>query len=467
MSCQTNKILPAHTLQAESHVDVVVIGAGACGLTAALAAKESVRDVIVLERDVTPSGSTALSSGMIPACNTRLQRQLGIADSAEIMAADIQRKANNAVDHAVLQTVCESSGPTIDWLMDRQQIQLQLVEGFLYPGHNQLRMHAPPSKTGAELMTQLVQAVERSAVAIVTQAHVTHLYADDGRRIHGVQVQRPDGSQEMLSCDALILACNGYGGQPMLVAKYLPEIAAALYFGHAGNQGDAVLWGQALGAELHCMGAYQGHGSVATPHGILITWALMMEGGIQVNKYGQRFANEHQGYSEQAVTVLQQADGVAWNIYDQQLHELGLTFADYQQACELGAIKQGDNIIELAENLALPAQALVNTLATIDKHSEDPFGRDFSQQRSLQAPYYGVKVTGALFHTQGGLAIDAQARVLGPEQTPLPNLFAAGGAACGLSGETVAGYLSGNGLLSAVVLGRIAGTSASRLCSNS
>ena len=115
----------------------------------------------------------------------------------------------------------------------------------------------------------------------------------------------------MNGCDALMLACCGYGGNKSLVARHIPEMAEALYFGHPGNRGDALLWGEQLGAATASLPGYQEHGSVATPHGILISWALMMQGGIQVNARGERFANEHLGYSEQAVPVLAQPGGVA------------------------------------------------------------------------------------------------------------------------------------------------------------
>jgi fumarate reductase flavoprotein subunit len=203
------------------------------------------------------------------------------------------------------------------------------------------------------------------------------------------------------------------------------------------------------------MTAYQGHGSVATPHGILITWALMIEGGIQVNERGERFANEHAGYSEACLPVLRQPGGVAWCIYDERLHQLGMTFPDYQEAFRVGAVKKNPSFPKLDE-----------TLASVRSHAsggqQDTFGRDFAEKPILVPPYYAIKVTGALFHTQGGLVVDEQARVLDRAGRPLPNLFAGGGAARGLSGSQVWGYLSGNGLLSAVVLGRIAGESAAR-----
>ena len=155
-------ILSATGVSFEFKVPVLVIGAGACGLTAALAARGQGEEVLVLERDAKPSGSTALSSGMIPACDTRFQRARGIQDSPRNMAADIQKKARHRADPAVVQSVCEASGPAIEWLADEHGVNLHLVEGFLYPGHGVPRMHAPPSMTGQELMSGLLEAVGRT-----------------------------------------------------------------------------------------------------------------------------------------------------------------------------------------------------------------------------------------------------------------------------------------------------------------
>jgi fumarate reductase flavoprotein subunit len=425
-------------------VQVVVVGAGACGLVAALAARDAGAEVLVLERDSSPSGSTALSSGFIPAAPTRFQRG---DDSAELMAADIQKKNKGQADPKIVRAVCNASGPTIEWLADAHAIPFRLVEGFLYPGHSVERMHCVPEKTGSALMFYLSRAAKD--IDVLTSARVAEVDAK------AVRFERPDGSTEEVEYGSLLLACSGFGGNRAMVREHLPDIADALYFGHAGNQGDAMRWGTALGAAVADMTAYQGHGSVATPHGILITWALMTEGGIQVNERGERFSNEHLGYSEQCLPVLRQPGGVAWCIYDERLHQLGMTFPDYQEAHRAGAVKMNPSFPRLNE-----------TLRGVEKYAsggQDPFGRDFTTKPKLSPPYYAIKVTGALFHTQGGLVVDEQARVLDRTGRPLPNLFAGGGAARGLSGSQVWGYLSGNGLLSAVTLGRIAGENAVRL----
>lgn len=464
-------VRPADRAEFDLTVPVLIVGAGACGLTAALAAHEAGAEVLVLERDATPSGSTALSSGMIPACETAVQRAAGVDDSVALMAGDIRAKAHGDADPLLVDAACRESGPAVDWLTETHAVALTLVDGFRYPGHSVLRMHAPPSRTGAELMGALLTAAERAGIDIVTNAHVTDLYADGDGRVRGIRLERPDGSREDIGCAALVLACNGFGGNRDMVRRYIPEMAEAEYFGHPGNQGDAVLWGAALGAATAGMAAYQGHGSVATPHGILLTWALMMEGGIQVNTDGRRFSNEHDGYSEQAVRVLDQPGGIAWAVFDDRLLALGRQFEDFRQAEAAGAIRSGSDVAALADATGLPADALAATLDEVAALAAgdgiDRFGRDFTTAPALRPPYHAVKVTGALFHTQGGLKIDGRTRVLRPDGTALPNLFAGGGAACGVSGNDVAGYLSGNGLLTAVTLGRIAGRMAAALVARS
>jgi fumarate reductase flavoprotein subunit len=387
-----------------------------------------------------------------------------VIDSPALLAADIRRKNHGAADPAIVDAVAAASGPAVEWLADRHGVPFELLTGFLYPGFSVERMHTVPEKTGAALMAHLLRAASTAGVDILCDARVTDLCATRDGRVTGARFVRPDGTAETVGCDALVLACSGFGGNAALVARHIPELAGVDYFGHAGNRGDAVEWGAALGAKLADMTAYQGHGSVATPHGVLITWALMMEGGIQVNAGGERFSNEHDGYSEQCVRVLAQPGRAAWNVYDARLHQLALTFPDYRDAEAAGAIRRAEDLPALARIIGAPAEALERTLADCaafaERRAADPFGRDFAAKPKLAPPWFAVKVTGALFHTQGGLEIDAAARVLRADGSPLPNLFAGGGAARGLSGAHVWGYLSGNGLLSAVTLGRLAGASA-------
>lgn len=447
-----------------THVPIVIVGAGACGAVAALAARERGIDVLILERDSAPSGSTALSSGFVPAGGTAQQKARGIDDSPERFAADIAAKARGRADVTLVKAYTEAIPQALDWLANTHGIPFELVEGFLYPGHAVERMHCVPERTGAALLARLHRAVAASGADLLCSARATDLFVDDARRVLGLRFVRPDGSADEVGCDALVLACNGFGGDRELVARYIPEMADAEYFGHRGNDGDALRWAIALGALTADLSGYQGHGSVATPHGVLITWALMMQGAIQVNARGERFANEHESYSEAAVHVLRQPGHVAFDIYDERLHEIGLQFPDYAQAVAAGAVKRGATLAELATSLGIDAAGLERTVMEVNAlahdNATDEFDRTFRAEEMLLPPYYGVKVAGALFHTQGGAAVDAHCRVLVARNTPAPNLYAAGGAARGVSGDAVWGYLSGHGLLSAVAGGFIAGRAA-------
>lgn len=451
---------PAHTVRIEPdfapdvQVPALIVGAGACGLTAALALADAGIEALVLERDAQPSGSTSLSSGFIPAADTLAQRAAGIEDSAAQFADDIQRKAGGQAAPHLVTAYTQAIALALDFLQQRHDLQWDVLDGFLYPGHQRHRMHTLPQRTGAALMGALQSAAERRGVATLTQALATELVVDDQQRVRGLRVQRPDGRLEAIGCQTLLLACNGFGGAADLRRRFLPDLAEAPFAGHVGNDGSAIRWGEALGARLADLQACQGHGSWAVPHGLLISWALMMEGGVQINALGQRFHDESHGYSEAAVPVLAQPGGTAWNVFDDPILALARGFPDFQQAEAAGAVKTAADLPALAVLIGCPLDTLAQTLQTLMLDQPDRFGRVF--RRTLQAPFHAVRVTGALFHTQGGLDIDAQCRVIGRHGQPLPNLWAAGGAARGVSGNRLEGYLSGNGLLSAVAGGWLA-----------
>ena len=422
-------------------VPVAIVGAGACGLVAAIFLREAGIDCVLLERDARPAGSTALSSGFIPAAGTALQRAAGVTDDSPArFAADIQAKAKGSAAPHLVAAYAEAIAPALDALQQRHGLDFELLDGFLYPGHSLRRMHTLRERTGSALMAALEAAALRAGATIVPQALVRELWCDAADRVLGVGFHRPDGVVEHLACDALLLACNGFGGNPALVAELLPALRDAPFAGHAGNDGSAITWGRMLGAGLADLGGCQGHGSWVVPQGALMSWAVMTQGGIQVNAQGQRFHDETAGYSEAAAQVLAQPGGIAWNVFDAPLLALVREFPDFRDAETAGALRTAADAAGLARLIGCAAATLAQTLAGT----------------ALRPPLHAVKVTGALFHTQGGLDIDAGCRVRRADGRSLPNLLAAGGAARGVSGDADWGYLSGNGLLSAVAGGYIA-----------
>ena len=310
---------------------------------------------------------------------------------------------------------------------------LSCILNFQYPGHSRPHMHAAKSLDGAELHAALLAAVEREEIPLATSAHATDLYADADGRIRGVRVTRPDGKTEDIGCDALILACNGYGGSKEMLKRFIPEAAELFYEGHVGNQGDAVRWGEALGASLKDMGSFQGHGAMATPHGVHLNWATVTEGGFHVNVHGKRFSNENAGYSEQALKVHRQPGSVAWAIWDERCRRHRHAAGEPRRGERSGRrqalrLRRGDRARRRLRRRRRWRRPSPTSPPPMRGEKKDEFGRDFTGKPLLKPPYCVSKIAGALTHTQGGLEVNTEMRVLRKDGTPFPNLFAGGGA---------------------------------------
>ena len=451
----------------EIHVPVLIAGGGACGLVAGLAASDAGATALVLEQDAEPAGSTAMSYGAICAAGTEAQQDAGVDDRAEWLIEDILAITRGETDADLARVIATGAGPAIEWLMGRHGIALTVETSWTGMGHRRPRLHAPADRSGRTLMNQLQEAVAAAGVDVVTSAKVSAVFADSTGRVSGVAVSRPDGAVETIGCDTLIIATCGFGANPDMIAEHLPRMRDARYYGHEGNRGDGIAWGLALGGAVADMGAYQALGSLADPQSIVIPHTLLIGGGVQVNLRGERFENELKNISGQALTILEQPDGVCWIVYDERLHAAALErFAEYRDAAEVRACKTASTIDELAATCKLPASELSATLDRVARlaldNETDEFGRRFNANEILTPPYYAIRVTGALFHTQGGLCVDGDARVVTPTGDPLPNVYAGGGAARSVSGPGEWGYLPGMGLCTAVTLGRIAGDAAAR-----
>ncbi|WP_043538915.1 FAD-dependent oxidoreductase [Salinarimonas rosea] len=443
-------------------VDVLVIGAGGAGLVAALAAAEAGADVAVVEKGERLAGNTALSSGSIPAAGTRFQHAAGVSDDPARFAADLRRVGGpHDADHLV-DVLAGVSGPLVEWLVDVAAVRLTLVETYRHVGHSVNRLHAPPSRKGADLLRDLERAVAERAVPVALGNACVALFTDGDGAVCGARTRTRDGAGADIAARAVVLATNGFGANPALKARFCPQAANLAHAGAGTSEGEAILWGEALGARLANVGAFQGHSALAQPHGSLVTWTVVEKGGIVVDETGRRFADETLGYSA-FVAPLVTAGGRAILVYDRRIRDM--TAEGQEEFAELvhagGAIEAPD-LETLADRLGLDPVALAQSVADAGAaargEAADSFGRTSFGIGPLQAPFVATRIAPALFHTQGGLAVDAQARVVGADGAPIRGLWAAGGAAAGVSGrDGPGGYVSGNGLLAALGLGLVAG----------
>ncbi|AOW95219.1 fumarate reductase [Rhodococcus sp. WMMA185] len=449
----------------EDGPDLVVVGAGG-GLVAALRAAERGLDVLVVEASehFKRGNNTAMSTAMIPGAGSRWQREKGVEDSPQMFVDDVMRKTGGAADRRLAMALANVSAPLVEWLADHLKVRLDLVTDFSYPGHSQSRCHTVEGRHGAALLDHLFRSVtDEPKIDTLIPARLTDVSIDGHGAVNGVSVTMPNGKVESIPAPAVLLATNGYGANSELVSKYVPEIATARYHGSEYSAGDALTIGQRLGADSAFLDAYQGHAALSKKAATLVGWATVMHGGVILDLEGRRFGDETCGYSEYAALLAARPQSEGWVVFDQHIYEKCLTFTDFRQTVDSGAAVWAETAEDLARVTGLPESELAGELAALESYAHgpaaDPHGRK-SFEHALTAPYVAIKIVPALFHTQGGLVVDQCARVLKPNGLPIGGLFASGGAAMGISGHGAAGYLAGNGLLSALGLAYLAADAA-------
>lgn len=439
--------------------DLVVAGAGG-GLVAALRAAELGADVLVVEASVhyRRGNNTSMSTAMIPGVGSRFQRGAGIEDSVDLFVDDVRRKTKGQADLRLARVLAAVSAQLLEWLADAQGLPVELLTDMHYPGHSVDRCHTVPGRHGSALIDHLARRVARHPrIDLLVPAVLEDVIMEEDRVASAV-VSHPDGGRESIPTGAVLLATNGFGANPELVRRHLPEIAAATYHGSQWSRGDALRIGQRLGAATGFLDAYQGHGALAAVSASLLGWATIMHGGVLLDLTGRRFGDETTGYSAFGPALAARPGVTGWVVFDRRVHDLCLPFSDFRHTVESGAVVWADDATALAAATGLPADAVADELAASEAAargiSPDRFGRAY--EAPLAAPFAAVRVVPALFHTQGGLIVDERARVATPAGGVLGGLYASGGAAAGISGHGAGGYLAGNGLLPALGLAYLA-----------
>lgn len=453
--------------------DVVVVGGGGCGLAAALAAAEQGARVRVLEKDTELGGNTARSVGSVPGAGTRYQQAAGVQDSPDRFIRDLSVLTDGKGDGPRTEQMCRLSADLVHWLVDSGGIALTLTEDYRHVGHSVNRLHNPPSREGVELIAGLERAATALGATIDTSACVSEIRVDEGRVDLVVEGERVSGR-------SLVLATDGFGASAELKQEHCPEVAGLQYFGSPANTGDGIRWGVELGGQLADMTSYLGYAVMAVPregeptYQTLFSWTVPEMGGIAVDRQGRRFGNEDLGYSAFCDVVVRSSGGESFVVFDQRRLDY---VAQHEQRFRLLAERE-DTPFVLAESLA----ALAGGTGMREEHlrssvedynaaavgdAADPFGRALFGLGPLVAPFYACPTRAGLLTTQGGLLVDENARVLLQDGSALPTVYAGGSTAAGLSGpDGGRGYASGNGLLTALGYGMLAGRHAGRLHSS-
>ncbi len=445
-------------------VDVIIVGAGGCGLTAAIAAAEAGASVALLEKMDRPGGNTSLSTGSIPAANTRYQRAAGVEDSPERMTQDLLRQSGPHEAEDLVRQLAEQSASLVEWLVEDHHVDLRLITDYKHVGHSVTRLHAPPDRRGESLMRDLLQAARDLGVDVVCGNPVAGLLTEHGR-VTGVKVDGSRSGSYELRAHAVVLAANGFGNNKRMLKQWIPEILSAQYFGAEGSTGEALGWCIDQGARVRNMAAYQGYAAVAEPHGSIVSWTTVEKGGMLLAPNGERMGDESMGYSGFANTVTAHAER-SYVVFDTQIRDYVASHEpEFAELVNIGGVVEAPDATALASFMGCDEHIVASALSTYQGAARgdhpDEFGRRDFGMGPLQTPYCVTRSVPALFHTQGGTEVDELGRVLHQTGNAIPGLFAGGGVTMGLSGlKGARGYSSGNGLLSAIGLGRLAGESA-------
>ena len=437
--------------------DIVIIGAGGAGMTAAIMAKQAGKNVIIIEKMPYAGGNTTKATGGMNASETHYQKEQGIVDSNALFAADTMKGGHALNDPTLVAELANKSSDAIDWL---DTIDAPLPKISFSGGASVNRIHAPEdgSGVGGYLVDRFQAKLADIGLEIMYNTKATELLTDSEGKVIGVKAEGEDANYTF-NAKAVILATGGFGANEEMYTQYRPDLKGTVTTNAPGATGDGIIMAQALGADVVDIEQIQLHPTVEQSTSMLITESVRGDGAILVNQKGERFVNELLTRDAVSAAELAQEGQYAYIIFDQNLRDHLKAIEKYVKS---GIVVQSDTIEGLAEQLGIDPAVLSKTLADWNGYVQNQHDPDFGRTTGMNAylttpPYYAIKIAPGIHHTMGGIKINTSAEVINTEGKPIPGLFAAGEVTGGVHGGN---RLGGNAVADIVIFGRIAAESA-------
>jgi len=486
--------------------DVVVVGAGGAGMTAAITAAAEGKSVVILESQSMVGGNSVRATGGMNAGKTVYQDEnefgesagvektlktaaekyadnetitalaktvseqwaayqanpTGYFDSVELMELDTMIGGKGINDPELVETLCANSADAIDWL-DEHGITLHDVSSF--GGASVKRIHRPVNaegktvSVGSYMIPLLQENCEKAGVKMMLDTTATEILTDANGAAVGVKATGASGETVTVNAKAVVLATGGFGANLDMVVKYKPELKGFMTTNAPGIQGQGIEMAQAIGAATVDMDQIQIHPTVEANTAALITEGLRGDGAILINEEGKRFIDEVGTRDVVSAAEIAQTGSYSWLVVDQAMADASSVIQGY---IKKGYTVTGSTYEELGKAMGVDAAAFAETMekwnGCVEAKNDPDFGRTSFANPLNTAPYYAVKVTAGVHHTMGGLKINANTEVLNEKGEVIPGLFAAGEVTGGVHG---ANRLGGNAVADFTVFGRIAGAAAS------
>lgn len=441
----------------QEEYDIIIIGAGGAGMTAALQAKELGMNPVILEKMPVAGGNTIKSSSGMNASETKYQEAEGIDDSNDKFYEETLKGGKETNDKELLRFFVDHSSEAIDWL-DTKGIELSNLT--ITGGMSEKRTHRPAdgSAIGGYLVDGLVRNVNEDNIPLFVNANVTEITEVDGQ-VNGVKVLLNEKETKEIKSKAVIVTTGGFGSNQEMLEGYNPNLKDYVTTNQEGTTGDGINMVEKLGGATVDMKEIQIHPTVQQEKSYLIGEAVRGEGAILVTQEGNRFVDELGTRDKVSAAITELPEKSAYLIFDQGVRERVKAVDFYD---EQGFVVEGETIEKLAEKLEVPSKNLTETLENwnqqVKSAKDSQFGRVTGMENELSTPsYYAIKIAPGIHHTMGGVKINTKTEVLKKDGSVIKGLYAAGEVTGGLHG---ANRIGGNAIADIIIFGRQAGLEA-------